>query len=321
MTEVPVRQLLDSRARVPARSELFIRRSRLTELLDQAAQRQIILVTGPAGTGKTLAVADWTRESERVGRVAGLSLDRADGRAPRLWRSLLSALSMGLGPDVFRDLELPDTPDIGVLCDMTRGRETPVILVLDDLQELDQGDSLDWLAQLLRWSPDGMRIVLISRHDPPTNLHRLRLEDRLSEVQFTDLAFTQAESRELLSKWGLSLDERDLSRLVDATGGWAAAIRLAALTLSASDDAGVLLERFAGPTFLIADYLWHDVLGMLPKPYAEFLLRTSVSERLCGSLAEVLSGEQNADELLRTLARDQLLAHELEGTGWYRTHT
>jgi len=320
MTEMPVSQLVDSRARVPVRSELFIRRPRLTELLDQAAQREITLVTGPAGTGKTLAVADWTRESERAGPVAWLSLDRADGRAPRLWSSLLSALSMGLGPDTFRDLELPDTPDISVLYEMARGRETPVVLVLDDLQELDQGDSLDWLAQLLRWPPDGMRFVLISRHDPPINLHRLRLEDRLSEVEFTDLAFTQAESRELLAKWGLSLDERDLLRLVDATGGWAAAIRLAALTLSASDDAGVLLERFAGPTFLIADYLWHDVLGMLPEPYAEFLLRTSVSERLCGSLAEVLSGEQNADELLRALARDQLLAHELEGTGWYRTH-
>ena len=320
MSEMAVRRLLDSRARVPVRSELFIRRPRLTDLLDQATQREITLVTGPAGTGKTLAVADWTRESERAGRVAWLSLDRADGRAPRLWRSLLSALSMGLGPDVFRDLELPDTPDISVLYEMARGRETPVVLVLDDLQELDQGDSLDWLAELLRWPPDGMRFVLISRHDPPINLHRLRLEDKLSEVQFTDLAFTEAESRELLANWGLSLDERNLSRLVDATGGWAAAIRLAALTLSTSDDAAVLLERFAGPTFLIADYLWHDVLGMLPEPYAEFLLRTSVSERLCGPLAEVLSGEQNADELLRMLARDQLLAHELEGTGWYRTH-
>ena len=320
MSEMAVRHLLDSRARVPVRSELFIRRPRLTDLLDQATQREITLVTGPAGTGKTLAVADWTRESERAGRVAWLSLDRADGRAPRLWRSLLSALSMGLGPDVFRDLELPDTPDISVLYEMARGRETPVVLVLDDLQELDQGDSLDWLAELLRWPPDGMRFVLISRHDPPINLHRLRLEDKLSEVQFTDLAFTEAESRELLANWGLSLDERNLSRLVDATGGWAAAIRLAALTLSTSDDAAVLLERFAGPTFLIADYLWHDVLGMLPEPYAEFLLRTSVSERLCGPLAEVLSGEQNADELLRMLARDQLLAHELEGTGWYRTH-
>ncbi len=279
MSEMAVRRLLDSRARVPVRSELFIRRPRLTDLLDQATQREITLVTGPAGTGKTLAVADWTRESERAGRVAWLSLDRADGRAPRLWRSLLSALSMGLGPDVFRDLELPDTPDISVLYEMARGRETPVVLVLDDLQELDQGDSLDWLAELLRWPPDGMRFVLISRHDPPINLHRLRLEDKLSEVQFTDLAFTEAESRELLANWGLSLDERNLSRLVDATGGWAAAIRLAALTLSTSDDAAVLLERFAGPTFLIADYLWHDVLGMLPEPYAEFLLRTSVSER------------------------------------------
>ncbi len=321
MSEMPVRHLLDSRARVPVRSELFIHRPRLADLLDRATQREITLVTGPAGTGKTLAVADWTRERRRAGSVAWLSLDRADGGARRLWRSLLSALSTGLGPDIFRDLELPDAPDIGVLYQMVRSLGTPVVLVLDDLQELDQGDSLDWLAQLLRWPPDGMRFVLISRHDPPINLHRLRLEDKLSELQFTDLAFTRAESRELLAMWGLSLGERDLSRLVDATGGWAAAIRLAALTLSTSDDAAVLLERFAGPTFLIADYLWHDVLGMLPDSYAEFLLRTSVSERLCGSLAEALSGEQNADELLRMLARDQFLAHELEGTGWYRTHT
>ncbi|MEA4944866.1 MAG: LuxR C-terminal-related transcriptional regulator [Propionicimonas sp.] len=318
IAELPVS---DSRLRVPARSELFLHRPRLVELLDQAAGRPVTLVTGPAGTGKTLAVADWTREGTTSGPVAWLCLGREHASASQLWRSLLAALMTGLGPGPFRDLELPDAPDTEVLHHLVRNLGKPVHIVLDDLQEVDEGTALDWLSQLLRWPPDDLRFVLISRHDPPINLHRLRLEDKLAEVRLPDLAFTSAESRELLATWGLALEEPALARLVDATGGWVAAIRLAALTLRSSDDPAVLLERFTGPTFLVADFLWRDVLGLLPGQYAEFLLRTSVSERMCGSLAAALTGEEDAAALLRTLAHEQFLTHELEGTGWYRTHT
>lgn len=307
--------------RIPAGSDLFLHRPRLVELLNRAVGRQVTLVTGPAGTGKTLAVADWCRQGTAGSPIVWLSLAREDCHPPRLWKSLLDALLTGLGPAAFRDLELPDAPDVEMLGRLLSNLGTSLVVVLDDLQELDEGASLDWLDQLLRWPPDGMRFVLISRHDPPINLHRLRLEDRLTQLQFSDLAFSQAESRDVLAIWGLALDEPALERLVDATGGWIAAIRLAALTLSASDDPAALLERFAGPTFLIADFLWHDVLGMLPEDEAEFLLRSSVSARLCGPLAAALTGVEAAGEVLRALARNQFLTHELEGTAWYRTHT
>ena len=98
--------------RIPAGSDLFLHRPRLVELLNRAVGRQVTLVTGPAGTGKTLAVADWCRQGTAGSPIVWLSLAREDCHPPRLWKSLLDALLTGLGPAAFRDLELPDAPDV-----------------------------------------------------------------------------------------------------------------------------------------------------------------------------------------------------------------
>ena len=151
--------------------------------------------------------------------------------------------------------------------------------------------------RLLRWPPADVHLVLISRHDPPLALARLRLEEKLAEVRFADLAFTRGETAELLSEWGVHLSEAALGRLTESTGGWVAAIRLAALTLKTASDPSDVIERFGGPTFLVSEYLWDEVLHLLPARYSEFLLRTSIAPRICAPLAAALTDEQRVDAL------------------------
>lgn len=298
-----------------------MRRPRITRLLDEAVQRPVTIVTGPAGTGKTLAVADWTREGSLPGPAVWVSLDRGDGIPSRLWTSIVSAILVSAGHLSVHGLQIPDQPDADFLGAVAENVGGSLVLILDDVHELDPGVVLDWLDSLLRWPPQGVRIVMVSRHDPPLSLQRLRLEGKLAEVRFSDLAFTTGESRELLDEWGVTLSASALENLMGTTGGWAAALRLAALTLRVADDPSAAIERFGGPTFLVSEYLWDTVLRLLPDNYSAFLLRTSITSRICAPLAVALTGEERSDHILRTLAQEELLVQELEGTGWYRTHS
>ena len=315
-----VRPFGETRFRVPLPSDRFIHRPRIAGLLDEHMARPVTLVTGPAGTGKTLAVADWTMEGSPPGPVAWLSLDRGDASVSRFWVSVLSAVAAAV-PAALKGVQIPDTPDSSLLHAIAMNAGGALVLVLDDVQELDGGSTIEWLEQVLRWPPEGVRFVLVSRHDPPVALQRLRLEGKVGDVRVADLAFTRAESQELLEDSGISLTASALDRLLGTTSGWAAALRLAALTLRVADDPSEAIDRFGGLSFLVSEYLWDEVFNLLPPEYSEFLLKTSVAGRLCAPLAVALTDEPRADEMLRTLAREQLLAHEVEGTGWYRTHS
>lgn len=320
MSGVAMRQYSDARLRVPVASDTFLHRPRLVAHLDDALALDVTLVTGPAGAGKTLAVADWTRAGRTPGTVAWLSLDRGDASLARFWQSLKASLLAAGEFTVFAGLEMPDVPDASLLRDVAVRMGGTLVVVLDDLQEAEDGDALDWLGGVLRWPPAGVKFVLISRHDPPVPLYRLRADGMLGELRLADLALSKDEAGELLDKLGVAFDEASLTWLMAATQGWPAAVRLAALGLGAPADLSAVQEHGAGASFLVSEFLWDEVLHVLPSQYGEFLLRTSVSERLCASLAVALTDEPCAGQILRTLAHDQLLTYEVEDTGWYRTH-
>jgi len=249
-----VRPFGETRFRVPLPSDRFIHRPRIAGLLDEHMARPVTLVTGPAGTGKTLAVADWTMEGSPPGPVAWLSLDRGDASVSRFWVSVLSAVAAAV-PAALKGVQIPDTPDSSLLHAIAMNAGGALVLVLDDVQELDGGSTIEWLEQVLRWPPEGVRFVLVSRHDPPVALQRLRLEGKVGDVRVADLAFTRAESQELLEDSGISLTASALDRLLGTTSGWAAALRLAALTLRVADDPSEAIDRFGGLSFLVSEYL------------------------------------------------------------------
>ncbi|NHB85007.1 hypothetical protein G7085_11345 [Tessaracoccus sp. HDW20] len=277
------------------------------------------LVTGPAGTGKTLAVADWTVSGKVGCPVAWLSLDRGDAGTARFWTSVRSALMTAL-PGGSSLAGLPDIADVESLRTFVHAAGGAIVLVLDDVQEIDDGESLDVLEQLLRWPPTACA----------SSWCRVRLRPLAAPVTAPGAGGRRQGGRPGLHPWrGRGADRgvrrharpRDPRPPVELHRGWAAALRLATLTLQISDDPTWAVERFGGLSHQVSEYLWDEVFHLLPEGHREFLLRTSVSDQLCAPLTTALTGEEDADAMLRALAHEQLLSHQLEGTGWYRTHS
>ncbi|WP_193315172.1 LuxR C-terminal-related transcriptional regulator [Nostocoides sp. F2B08] len=303
-----------------------VSRRRVEDLLDQCVRRRALtVVTGAGGSGKTYAVAMWARaaaESPEPLVVAWASLDRADRDPHRFWQTVVGALQRVAATEVMQSIAVPSVPTQAFVDSMTSAlahEAGHLVLVLDDVHELAGSDALDALEALVPAMPPAQRLVLVSRHDPPLHLHRLRLADRLGEIRGAELAFSRIEARELLKEHGLCLDDEALDHLMNTTEGWAAGLRLAMMALNPEDDPSSAVARFDGRHTLVSGYLLDEVVAGLGENRAEFLLRTCVVDRVCASLAGALTGDETAGVLLESLVRDNVLVSALN-SGWYRYH-
>ena len=223
--------------------------------------------------------------------------------------------SLAVHPAESVDLLVPEV--VNALVEL----DEPVVLVLDDLHEVGDGGVIGDLDRLLRHPPTALRLVISTRVDPPLRLGRLRLTGELTEIREADLAFTERETAALLAAAASSLHPRDVEQLWLRTEGWAAGLRLAALTLRTHPDPSRFVSAFAGDDAAMADYLLSEVLAQQPDELVDFLLRTSVVDVVCGELADALTGGTRSDEVLARLEREHALvsAHGDQRT-WHRYH-
>jgi LuxR family maltose regulon positive regulatory protein len=301
----------------------LIERPRLSERLAAGLRGPVTLVCGPAGSGKTTLLASALRP-DRGRRVAWVSLEPEDDEPRRLWYAVLTALSTAGVPAAL--LGSPPAGDerstflpllINGLAELTE----PVILVLDDVHHLRSREVLADLSFLLLHNQGPLRIVLSSRADPALNLHLLRVRGGLTEIRMLDLAFTESEAAELIAAHGLELAP-DLMRALRArTEGWAAGLRLAALSLQRSRDPEGFVREFAGDDRVIADYLLAEVLDRHSPEQRRFLLQTSIADRICGDLARAVTGRDGSADLLAGLERTTGFVIALDSRReWYRYH-
>ena len=231
----------------PSRTPNFLSRPRLTTVLDAADPAGVVLISGPAGFGKTLLLADWA--AHRAGRTAWLTLDGGDNVDRRFWAAVLAALA-DEPADALSTLELPATPsrDPPFLAAVTAAvaAGAPVTLVLDDVHVLVAHDPLHGLAALVRDRPPGLQLVLATRSDPPLRLERLRLSGRLTELRAPALAFSRDETAALLVAERVALRPDQFDNLLAQTEGWTAGLRLAALALARSPDPDAVLSNLVG---------------------------------------------------------------------------
>jgi LuxR family transcriptional regulator, maltose regulon positive regulatory protein len=320
--------LLASKLTPPRTPRWLVARGRLLELLDAGVQDRLTVLTGPAGSGKTVLLSSWATTAELPGPVAWLSLDAADNDPARFWSYLLAALRQsGAAPPNGRldGLGLPiGGPDQGFLLGLAAALAElagPVVVVLDDLHQLTNPAVLDGLATLLRRSSAALRLVLAGREDPPLPLARLPAVGRPVEVGAAELAFTTDEAARLLASHGLVLADADLTMLWARTEGWAAGLRLAALSLQDHPDPESFIAGFAGNSRAVADFLLEEVLGRLPEEDQAFLLHTSVVERVNGALADALTGRADGAQTLARLEQANAFVTALdEDRSWYRYH-
>jgi LuxR family transcriptional regulator, maltose regulon positive regulatory protein len=278
-----------------------VSRPRLFARLDAGTQQLLTLVSAPAGAGKTTLLATWSSWGRPPGPVAWLSLDAGDNEPARFWAYVLAALCRSgavpaeaalrsLAPRPFADdAFLPLL--VGALAELP----TPVVLIVDDVQDITDATVLNGLAFLLRRAPPQLRLVLASRIDPPLPLQRLVVSGQLAAVRSADLAFTVAEVADLLAEYEFRqrLSEDDLVKLQARTEGWAAGLRLAALSLQGEPDPRRFVAELAGDDRSIADYLVGEVLERQPEDLRRFLLQTCIVEELNGDLADALTGSRD----------------------------
>ena len=283
-------------------------------------------VSAPAGSGKTFLLRSWTSEAVLAGRTAWVSVQGEERDPQRFWIAVADALRATAAASALVQ-PLTAAPDLDgwaiverLLKDLAR-LEDRVWLVIDDVHELASAEALRQLELLVMRAPDRLRFVLATRHDLRLGLHRLRLEGELTEIRAADLRFTLAEARALFDAAGIQLPDTVLASLHERAEGWAAGLRLAALSLSGHPDPERFAEEFSGSERTVADYLLAEVLERQSEEVRRLLLRTSVAERVSGELADLLTGGSGGERVLQELEQAGAFVVSLDARrSWFRYH-
>jgi LuxR family transcriptional regulator, maltose regulon positive regulatory protein len=321
--------LLATKLHVPRRRPGFVPRPRLVGRLEEGLARGLVLVCAPAGSGKTVLLADWARHGGRP--VAWLSLDVGDNDPARFWRHVVAALGQarpGIGElagPVLDPLEAssPDGLVMALINELAaHPGEDEVLLVLDDYHLIDSQPVHGSLLFLLEHLPPALRMVLASRSDPPLPLARLRAGGQLAELRAAELRFTADEAAALLREAiGADLPGTAVAALTARTEGWAAGLQLAGLSLRGQADTARFVAAFSGSHRYVLDYLTGEVLERQNPQVREFLLETSVLERLSGELCDAVTGRAGSQAILQGIERAGLFLVPLdEVRGWWRYH-
>jgi LuxR family transcriptional regulator, maltose regulon positive regulatory protein len=305
-----------------------VARPRLTELLDRGRRARITLVSAPAGFGKTTLLARGFTAPDPQRSVAWLSLEEADSQPPRFWTYLVTAIQRAVPEVGDSALALLQTAQpsldsvLATLINELSAAPTHLDLVLDDYHLVDGPGLQPGMAYLVEHLPPQVHLVVSTRVDPALPLARLRARGELVEIRAADLRFTLPEAAAYLNDVAaLELTSADIAALETRTEGWIAALQLAALSLRGRPDAAAFIAAFAGDDRYIVDYLADEVLSRQPPHVRDFLLDTSILDRLSGPLCEAVTGKPGGQTLLEHLDRANLFVVPLDGSRrWYRYH-
>jgi LuxR family maltose regulon positive regulatory protein len=330
-------QLLATKLFIPPTRPKIVPRPRLIDQLNACAYPgcKLILISAPAGFGKTTLVSEWVRAMGKgvpPVAIAWLSLDEGDNDPARFLAYFIAALNQAegveatIGKGSLDMLQSPQPPPIEAfltpLINEIATIPNRIILILDDYHVIESTRVDDVLVFLLEYLPPQVHLVIASREDPHLPLSRFRARGQLTELRAADLRFSSSEAAEFLNQtMGLSLSTDDIASLEARTEGWIAGLQLAAISMQGREDASSLIKTFTGSHRYVLDYLLEEVLGQQPEIIQNFLLQTAVLDRMTGSLCDALTGQENSQETLEMLDHANLFIVPLdEERRWYRYH-
>lgn len=326
-SEVFADPLLSTKLHVPRLPVQHIPRPHLVALLNQSVQQALTLVAASAGSGKTTLLAEWT--SATTLPVAWLSLEPADNDPRRFLAYLVAALERldgRIGRAALSLLRVSrqrglERELVSLVNDLADHLREDAVLVLDDYHLITSGEIHDALLFLLDHLPPRLRLVIGTRADPALPLARLRARGQLSEIRMSELRFASAEVSAFVQAMGLELSGDALSALEQRTEGWIAGVQLVALALRGRADPAAALRSFPGSHRFLLEYISDEILAQQPAEVRAFLLRSSLLERLSGSLCEAVTGLPDGQAMLEELRRANLFVSALDEAGaWYRYH-
>ena len=321
--------ILATKLHIPSPRPKVVLRPRLIERLNEGLHRKLTLISAPAGFGKTTLVSECVAGCERP--VAWLSLDEGDNDPTRFlvyFVAALQTIAVNIGKGVLGVLQSPQRPPtesiLTALLNEIATAPDNFVLVLDDYHVIDSKHIDSALTFLLEHLPPQMRLVIATREDPDLPLARLRAGDQLTELRVTDLRFTPCEAGEFLNQvMGLNLSSEDIAALENRTEGWIAGLQLAAISMQGQKDVTSFIKSFTGSHHFVMDYLVEEVLQLQSESVQTFLLRTSILNRLCGSLCDavLLDHSASGQETLESLEHANLFIVPLDNERrWYRYH-
>src|SRR5215831_1387006 len=315
--------ILASKITVPGVPDWTVPRPRITKQIAEGTRWcPLTVVTGPPGAGKTMALALWAAEA---GPVAWVSLDDYDNKPGVFWAYVGAALRRS-GTAVPRALSAAargraaDQAFLPRLAAALAAQDPPVTLVIDDLHVLTEPAVRDELDFVLRNAGPGLRMVISARADPMLPLHRYRLAGELAEIRAGDLAFSTAETGLLMAQHGCTLSADSLECLTQRTEGWAAGLRLAAISMDSHPDPDQFVKELITEDSALTGYLVEEVLSTQPPEVREVLLTTSILEQVSAEVASELTGDDRAGPILSALAYANAFIQPV-GDGWYRYQT
>jgi LuxR family transcriptional regulator, maltose regulon positive regulatory protein len=295
-------------------------------LFERLGASRVTVVSAPPGSGKTVLLRSWITETDLTSRAAWVPVRRDERDPQRFWLSVFASLrgttaGSGLVQSVSAAPDLDGWALVERLLEDLAPLRERLWLVIDDVHELGSAEALRQLELLVMRAPSALRFVLATRHDLRLGLHRLRVEGELAEIHPADLRFTLEQTREFLELAGVWLPEPALVALQERTEGWAAGLRLAALSLAGHPDPGRFAAEFSGSERTVAEYLLAEVLERQSEHVRRLLLRTSLLERVSGELADLLTGDIGGERILQDLEQANAFVTAVDAArSWFRYH-
>ena len=323
--------ILVTKLYVPPPPPKTVLRPGLIVRLNEGLRRKLILISAPAGFGKTTLVSEWVTGCGRT--AAWLSLDEGDNDPARFLAYLIAALqtiTKDIGKGILGAIQTAQSPAmineylLATLLNEMAAIPDDFILVLDDFHQIDSEPIDRALTFLLDHLPPRMHLVIATREDPSLPLARYRARGQLTELRAADLRFTPDEAAEFLNRvMGLNLTAENIAALETRTEGWIVGLQLAALSMQGREDIAAFIQAFTGSHHFVLDYLVEEVLQQQTESVQTFLLRTSILDRLCGPLCDAVLGSLPASgqETLEHLEHANLFIVPLDDERrWYRYH-
>lgn len=319
--------MLLTKLHIPSPTRNLVHRSKLFDKLNEGLNSKLILISAPAGFGKTMLISDWIDQNKIP--AAWYSLDNGDNAT----EDFLSYIILGIqkintnfGAGALKLIQSSNSPNSESIASMLLNDILNInqdfLLVLDDFHVIVRSEILKIVDYLLEHLPQNVHIVISTRSDPSFALARLRSQNQLLELRSSELSFSVNDISILFNKkLKLGLSIKDIESIESKTEGWIAGLQLAALSIKGYKDASVFIKYFTGNNRYIMDYLIEEVLKTQSDDVKDFLLKTSILEQFSAPLCDAVLDKDNSQSIIEELEKNNIFIFPLdEIRQWYRYH-